>query len=206
MQFGVQFDINWHAIWQQMKAICLQGTEHLFNTEMIANFKKGSYLVNTARGKICETQAVVDALESGQLRGYAGDVWYPQPAPKDHPWRSMKNHAMTPHYSGTTLDAQVCLFMVAFVICMSCHSFGSQLVHLLSASFVVCICSCLAHVSILLIYTLCCNLKLQWLNGQHCPSSCTFVFAGSCFAPPFTTMTGLEQAQGKSFAAYGARH
>ncbi|KAL0027663.1 hypothetical protein WJX79_006438 [Trebouxia sp. C0005] len=84
-----------------------KGTEHLFNTEMIANFKKGSYLVNTARGKICEAQAVVDALESGQLRGYAGDVWYPQPAPKDHPWRTMKNHAMTPHYSGNTLDAQM---------------------------------------------------------------------------------------------------
>ena len=74
---------------------------------MISKFKKGSYLVNTARGKIAETQAVVDALESGQLRGYAGDVWYPQPAPKDHPWRTMPNHAMTPHYSGTTLDAQV---------------------------------------------------------------------------------------------------
>ena len=39
--------------------------------------------------------------------GYAGDVWYPQPAPADHPWRKMPRHAMTPHYSGTTLDAQV---------------------------------------------------------------------------------------------------
>lgn len=88
-------------------ATTVQGTEHLFNKDMISKFKKGSYLVNTARGKIAETQAVVDALESGQLRGYAGDVWYPQPAPKDHPWRTMPNHAMTPHYSGTTLDAQV---------------------------------------------------------------------------------------------------
>ena len=40
-----------------------------------------------------------------------GDVWYPQPAPPDHPWRNMPNHAMTPHYSGTTLDAQVLLFL-----------------------------------------------------------------------------------------------
>ena len=38
---------------------------------------------------------------------YGGDVWPEQPAPKDHPWRSMPNHAMTPHLSGTTLDAQV---------------------------------------------------------------------------------------------------
>lgn len=40
------------------------------------------------------------------MAGYAGDVWFPQPAPKDHPWRSMPHHAMTPHTSGTTLSAQ----------------------------------------------------------------------------------------------------
>src|SRR5699024_10222992 len=40
------------------------------------------------------------------LSGYAGDVWYPQPAPKDHPWKSMPSQAMTIHYSGMTLEAQ----------------------------------------------------------------------------------------------------
>ena len=44
--------------------------------------------------------------------GYSGDVWYPQPAPKDHPWRYMPNHAMTPHISGTTIDAQVISILV----------------------------------------------------------------------------------------------
>jgi formate dehydrogenase len=48
----------------------------------------------------------VRALESGQLAGYAGDVWFPQPAPKDHPWRTMPHHGMTPHVSGTSLSAQ----------------------------------------------------------------------------------------------------
>ena len=81
-------------------------TEHLFNDELIGKMKPGSYLVNTARGKICEENAIVRALESGQLAGYAGDVWFPQPAPKDHPWRTMPNHAMTPHTSGTSLSAQ----------------------------------------------------------------------------------------------------
>ena len=47
--------------------------------------KRGAYLINTARGKICDRDAIVRALESGQLAGYAGDVWFPQPAPKDHP-------------------------------------------------------------------------------------------------------------------------
>jgi formate dehydrogenase len=62
--------------------------------------------VNTARGKIVDRDAVVRALESGQLAGYAGDVWFPQPAPKDHPWRTMPHHGMTPHISGTSLSAQ----------------------------------------------------------------------------------------------------
>jgi len=68
--------------------------------------KKGSYLVNTSRGKIVNAEDLADSLKSGHLAGYAGDVWYPQPAPKDHIWRKMPNHAMTPHCSGTTLDAQ----------------------------------------------------------------------------------------------------
>ena len=49
------------------------------------------------RGKICDRDAIARALESGQLAGYAGDVWFPQPAPKDHPWRTMPHHGMTAH-------------------------------------------------------------------------------------------------------------
>jgi formate dehydrogenase len=82
------------------------GTLDLFNDALIAKMKRGAYLVNTARGLICNRDAVVRALESGQLAGYAGDVWFPQPAPKDHPWRTMPHHGMTPHISGTSLSAQ----------------------------------------------------------------------------------------------------
>lgn len=81
-------------------------TEHLFNADLINTMKRGAYIVNTARGKICDRQAVADALESGQLAGYAGDVWFPQPPPADHPWRTMPHQGMTPHTSGTTLTAQ----------------------------------------------------------------------------------------------------
>ncbi len=81
-------------------------TEDMFNDELIGRMKRGSYIVNTARGKICNREAIVRALESGQLAGYAGDVWFPQPPPNDHPWRSMPNHAMTPHTSGASLSAQ----------------------------------------------------------------------------------------------------
>jgi formate dehydrogenase len=81
-------------------------TEGMFNDKLIAKMKRGAYLINTARGKIVDRDAVVRALESGQLAGYAGDVWFPQPAPKDHPWRTMPHHGMTPHISGSSLSAQ----------------------------------------------------------------------------------------------------
>jgi len=81
-------------------------TEHLFNSTMLNRMKRGAYIVNTARGKICNRDDIRTALETGQLAGYAGDVWFPQPAPQDHPWRTMPNQAMTPHTSGTTLSAQ----------------------------------------------------------------------------------------------------
>jgi len=81
-------------------------TENLFDARMIGRMKRGAYLVNTARGKIANRDAVADALKSGQLAGYAGDVWFPQPAPQDHPWRTMPHHGMTPHTSGTSLSAQ----------------------------------------------------------------------------------------------------
>ena len=81
-------------------------TRGLFNKDLISKMKKGSWLINTARGAIVVKEDVADALKSGHLRGYGGDVWFPQPAPRDHPWRAMPHHGMTPHVSGTSLSAQ----------------------------------------------------------------------------------------------------
>jgi len=81
-------------------------TQGLFDRELLYSMRKGAYLLNTARGRIVDTDALVEVMEAGHLEGYAGDVWYPQPAPADHPWRKMPNHAMTPHVSGTSLEAQ----------------------------------------------------------------------------------------------------
>lgn len=105
-------------------------TKGLFNKDLIAKMKPGmpppppnpplltpltprlgSWLVNTARGAIVVKEDVAAALKSGHLRGYGGDVWFPQPAPADHVLRTAKNpfgggNAMVPHMSGTSLDAQ----------------------------------------------------------------------------------------------------
>jgi formate dehydrogenase len=81
-------------------------TEGLFDDKLIGTMKNGAYLINTARAKICDRDAIDRALRSGHLAGYAGDVWYPQPAGPDHPWRTMPHHGMTPHISGSSLSAQ----------------------------------------------------------------------------------------------------
>ena len=110
-----ELNLTWHETTEDMVRVCdvitincplHPETEHLFDAEMLSKMKRGSYIVNTARGKICDRQAIVDALESGQLAGYAGDVWFPQPPERDHPWRTMPHHGMTPHISGTSLSAQ----------------------------------------------------------------------------------------------------
>ncbi|KAL8286321.1 hypothetical protein RQP46_004809 [Phenoliferia psychrophenolica] len=88
-----------------------ESTKGLINKETLSYLKKGALIVNTARGAICVAEDVAEALKSGQIGGYAGDVWPQQPAPQGHPWRSMRGphgngNGMTPHYSGSTLDAQ----------------------------------------------------------------------------------------------------
>jgi formate dehydrogenase len=57
-------------------------TRGLFNEQALSKMKKGAYLVNTARGAIVDRDALAKAVNSGHIAGYAGDVWYPQPAPK----------------------------------------------------------------------------------------------------------------------------
>ena len=113
----VEQDLNltFHKSLEEMLALCdvvtincplHPETENLFDATLISKMKKGAYLINTARGKIFNREAVAAAHTSGQLSGYAGDVWFPQPAPNNHIWRTMPNHGMTPHTSGTSLSAQ----------------------------------------------------------------------------------------------------
>ena len=93
-----ELNLSFHESVESMVAVCdvvtincplHPETENLFDEILINKMKKGAYLVNTARGKICNKEAIAEALKSGQLSGYAGDVWFPQPAPNDHVWRTI---------------------------------------------------------------------------------------------------------------------
>ena len=110
-ELGLTFNPNVESLVKVCDVVTINAplhpeTENMFNDKLIGMMKRGSYIVNTARAKIVDMDAVVRALESGQLAGYAGDVWFPQPPPKDHPWRTMPHHGMTPHISGSSLSAQ----------------------------------------------------------------------------------------------------
>jgi formate dehydrogenase len=110
-----ELNLNYHESAQDLAPACdvvtinaplHPETQGLFDDALLSTMRRGAYLINTARALIVDRDAVVRALESGQLAGYAGDVWYPQPAPADHPWRTMPHHGMTPHISGSSLSAQ----------------------------------------------------------------------------------------------------
>ncbi|KRM55827.1 hypothetical protein C5L31_001541 [Secundilactobacillus malefermentans] len=110
-ELGATFIKDVHDLMKQVDVAVLtpplhSETYHMVDADMIKSMKRGAYIVNDSRGELVVRDAIVEALNSGQLAGYAGDVWYPQPAPADHPWRTMPFEAMTPHISGTSLSAQ----------------------------------------------------------------------------------------------------
>ena len=79
-----QYNLTFHETAQDMVKVCdvvtincplHPETEHLFDDKLISTMKRGAYIVNTARGKICDRDAIARALKDGQLAGYAGDVW-----------------------------------------------------------------------------------------------------------------------------------
>lgn len=74
-------------------------TRGLFDKEKISRMKKGSLLVNVARGPVVDSMALVDALHSGHIRAVV-DVTDPEPLPSDHPlWRA-PNLIISPHVGG----------------------------------------------------------------------------------------------------------
>ena len=77
-------------------------THHLFNRERFAQMKPGSVIMNVTRGEIIELDALIEAIESGQLRGAALDVIEGEPLPADHPVFALDNVVMTPHTAGAS--------------------------------------------------------------------------------------------------------
>lgn len=83
-------------------------TNNMMNAESIAHMKDGAMLINTARGSLVDEQAVVDALRSGKLGGFAADVVSVEPMRSDNPLLQAKdaNIVVTPHIAWATHEAR----------------------------------------------------------------------------------------------------
>jgi phosphoglycerate dehydrogenase-like enzyme len=78
----------------------VKATTGLLNRERIALMKKGAIVINAGRGGAIDTNALADALESGQLDGAGLDVTDPEPLPSDHRLWRIENVVITPHVAG----------------------------------------------------------------------------------------------------------
>lgn len=83
-------------------------TQHLLNRERLAQLKAGAVLVNTARGGLIETEALIAALKSGQLLAAALDVLETEPPPAEHPLLQCRlpNLLLTPHIGWASREAR----------------------------------------------------------------------------------------------------
>ena len=84
----------------------LESTHHLINEERLKLMKPTAILINTSRGPIVDTNALVKALQEGWIAGAGLDVFEEEPLPKDHPLTKFDNVVLTPHIGASTVEAQ----------------------------------------------------------------------------------------------------
>lgn len=90
-----------------------EATQRLINTKTIADMKKQPLIVNVARGGVVDSQAVVDAIQTGKILGYAADVFDDEPIKMDDPLLTLKDHPrviFTPHNAWGSIKAQLKLW------------------------------------------------------------------------------------------------
>ena len=79
-------------------------THHLVDAELLAAMKPAAFVLNLARGSLCDEAALLDALKAKRIAGAGLDVFNTEPLPAGHPFWDMDNVLMTPHCSGSSDD------------------------------------------------------------------------------------------------------
>jgi glyoxylate reductase len=81
-------------------------TRGLIDAQALQQMKPGTHLINTARGPVVDTEALVAALQKGWIAGAALDVTDPEPLPASHPLYSLPNCLITPHIGSATTNTR----------------------------------------------------------------------------------------------------
>jgi glyoxylate reductase len=88
-------------------------TRGLFDDATFAKMKPGALFVNVARGAVCDSAALLRALESGRLGGAALDVTDPEPLPPDHPLLHREDVVVVPHVGSATVETRTRMALLA---------------------------------------------------------------------------------------------
>jgi D-3-phosphoglycerate dehydrogenase len=81
-------------------------TKHLINEDRLRLMKKTAILINTSRGAVVDTNALIKALREGWIAGAGLDVYEEEPLPKDSPLLELENVVLTPHIGASSVEAQ----------------------------------------------------------------------------------------------------
>lgn len=106
----------------------LPSTVGMIGKDCFDAMKPGALLINTARAKVVDQAAMIEALRSGRLGGAAVDVMWQEPCPGNHPFLSMDNVIVSPHMAGATVDIETWQSRLAFED-MTCFLHGTPYVH-----------------------------------------------------------------------------
>ncbi len=103
--------VDLDALLRESDIVCVHtpldvDTGALIGAEALAKMKRGSYLVNAARGPIVDEKALLEALRSGHLAGAGLDVFEVEPLAKNSPLRGLENIVLAPHSGGSTVEAE----------------------------------------------------------------------------------------------------
>ena len=86
----------------------------MIGAEEFKKMKPTAYFINTARGKIVQQKALVEALQAGEIAGAVLDVFWSEPLPANHPLLKMRNVLITPHIAGASTDVPTCHSRMAY--------------------------------------------------------------------------------------------
>ena len=95
-------------------------TEHLFDRQAFAKMRSGVLFINAARGAVVDQNALLEALESGQVAGAGLDVTVPEPLPQDHRLQDFENVIITPHIASATDIGRKKMYQAALENALTC--------------------------------------------------------------------------------------